>query len=156
MERNAALKNDSQDRAALARPEPVRMEPDRCLVHAVHPARVAACRAQLLDDEQYSHLAEMFRTLADATRAKIVYSLLHSELCTCDLAAIVGVSDAAVSQHLRILRYLRVVKSRREGKLVYYSLDDAHVRTLLAVAMNHLEHWKADGTEEALNGGQTR
>ncbi len=113
---------------------------ERCLVHSVDPDRVDRGRALLLDDERYFHLAEMFRTLADATRAKIVYSLLHQELCTCDLAAIVGVSEAAVSQHLRMLRHLRVVKGRRDGKIVYYSLDDQHVRTLLAVSLTHFEH----------------
>ncbi len=76
--------------------------------------------------------------MADSTRAKIVYSLLRHELCTCDLAAILGSSESAVSQHLRMLRQLRLVKSRRAGKLVFYSLDDAHIRILLAVCLNHV------------------
>ncbi len=118
----------------------VEREIGRCVAHGVNPAAVARGKESLLADELYFHLAETFRTLADATRAKIVYSLLHQDLCTCDLAAIVGVSEPAVSQHLRMLRHLRVVKSRREGKLVYSTLDDAHVRTLLSVALSHFEH----------------
>jgi DNA-binding transcriptional ArsR family regulator len=93
-----------------------------------------------LEDEAYWRLAETFRTLADPTRAKIVYSLLHQDLCTCDLAAIIGLSEPAISQHLRMLRQLRVVRSRREGKAVYYSLDDEHVRALLSVALSHQRH----------------
>ncbi len=120
---------------------------DGCLVHSIDPDRVERGRRLLLDDEQYFHLAEMFRALADATRAKIVYSLLHQELCTCDLAVIVKVSDAAVSQHLRVLRRLWLVKCRREGRVVYYSLDDAHVRTLLDVALSHFEHSDEASTE---------
>ena len=116
---------------------------ERCREHGADPERVSRGRELLLDDEDFFLLAETFRTLADATRAKIVYSLLHQELCTCDLAALTGVSEAAASQHLKMLRQLRVVKTRREGKLVYYSLDDGHVRTLLAVALSHFEHGPA-------------
>jgi DNA-binding transcriptional ArsR family regulator len=65
---------------------------------------------------------------------------LHQELCPCDLAAVVGLTAAAVSHHLRTLRQLRLVKSRREGKQVYYSLDDSHIQTLLDVAAGHIQH----------------
>ena len=127
---------DAQQRGAEA-------EAERCRDHGADPERVARGRRLLLNDEMFALLAETFRTLADSTRAKIVYSLLHQELCTCDLAALTGVSEAAASQHLKMLRQLRVVKSRREGKLVYYSLDDSHVRDLLTVALSHFEHESA-------------
>ena len=94
----------------------------------------------MLDDSIYTELAETFRALADPSRAKIVYSLLRQELCVCDLAAVVGVSESAVSQHLRVLRTLRLVKSRRDGKVVYYSLDDLHIQVLLAVCLSHIQH----------------
>jgi len=97
-------------------------------------------RQLLLDDEIYLRLAEIFRTLADSSRARIVHSLLQQDLCTCDLAAITCLSEPAVSQHLRILRALCLVKSRREGKRVYYSLDDEHVRFLLDISLQHLSH----------------
>ena len=115
-------------------------EPEReaCLIPGADRERVARGRAALLGDDAYFDLAETFRALADGTRAKIVYSLLQQDLCTCDLAAIIGASESAVSQHLRMLRQLRLVKSRRQGKMVFYSLDDAHIRILLSVCLSHV------------------
>lgn len=114
------------------------LDADRCEVRSIHPERVALGRTLLLPDEVYAELAELFRALGDSSRAKIVFSLLQQELCVCDLAAVVGLSESAVSQHLRILRTLRLVRSRREGKVVYYSLDDDHIRMLLRVSQEHL------------------
>lgn len=111
---------------------------DTCEVRGADVERVTRGKQLLLDDGEYFALAETFRALADSTRAKIVYSLLRQELCTCDLAAIIGSSESAVSQHLRVLRRLRLVKSRRAGKLVFHSLDDAHISLLLAVCLGHV------------------
>jgi DNA-binding transcriptional ArsR family regulator len=111
---------------------------DVCEVPGADPTRVRLGRQRLLPDDSYARLAETFRVLADSSRAKIVHSLLGQELCTCDLAAIAGLSEPAVSQHLRLLRTLRLVKTRREGKKVFYSLADAHVRVLLTVSLRHL------------------
>src|SRR5262245_53257637 len=111
---------------------------DGCSVKGANPERVTQGRAQLLDEDTYFSLAETFRALADSTRAKIIYSLLRQELCTCDLAAITGSSESSVSQHLRVLRQLRLVKSQRQGKQVFYSLDDTHIRILLAVCLSHV------------------
>jgi len=128
------------------------LQTDACDVRVVDHDRVARGRELLFDDELYFELAETFRALADSTRAKIVSSLLEQELCVCDLAAVVGMSESAVSQHLRVLRNLRLVKTRRDGKLVYYSLDDAHVRALLDVSISHLtdRNWRvaADSAAE--------
>lgn len=110
-----------------------------CAVRAVDPARVAAATAGLLDDAAYGDLAETFRALADSTRAKILHALSERALCVCDLAQVVGVSEPAVSQHLRVLRSLRIVRGRREGRAVYYALQDDHVRALLAMALRHRE-----------------
>jgi DNA-binding transcriptional ArsR family regulator len=126
---------------------------ERCEVRQVDPEKVERARALLLDDEQYTALAETFRALGDTNRAKILYSLLHQELCVCDLAAVVGISESAVSQHLRILRSLRLVKSRREGKVVFYSLDDSHIRTLLHVCLSHVRHAES-GTEPSADTGE--
>lgn len=122
---------------------------DACEVRGADPGRVRLGREHLLGAREYVELAETFRALADASRAKIVHSLLRQELCTCDLAAIAGISEPAVSQHLRYLKDLRVVKSRREGRKVFYSLDDAHVRFLFAVTLRHRAHSSAehDGAE---------
>ncbi len=111
---------------------------EACLLTAADQRRVEHGRALLLGDATYDELANTFRALADSNRAKIVYSLLQQELCTCDLAVITSISESAVSQHLRLLRQLRLVTSRREGKMVFYSLDDAHIRILLMVCLNHV------------------
>lgn len=108
-----------------------------CTVRAVDPQRVAEARTRLLDDEAYVELAETFRALADSTRAKIVHAIARQPLCVCDLAQVAGVSEPAVSQHLRLLRSLRIVRGRRQGKMVYYSLEDEHVRALLGMALGH-------------------
>ena len=111
---------------------------DRCLVSGADRERVERGRAMLLAEEIYGEVAEIFHALGDSSRAKIVYSLLRQELCTCDLAVITGHSESSVSQHLRVLRQLRLVKSRRSGKQVFYSLDDTHIRLLLAVCLSHV------------------
>jgi DNA-binding transcriptional ArsR family regulator len=111
---------------------------DACEVRCVHPDNVRRGRQLLLPPGEYQALADTFQALSDPSRAKIVYSLLEQELCTCDLAAIVGVSESAVSQHLKVLRRLRLVRSRREGKIIYHTLDDAHIRTLLSVCLEHV------------------
>jgi ArsR family transcriptional regulator, lead/cadmium/zinc/bismuth-responsive transcriptional repressor len=116
----------------------VKREPDVCAIPGADPRRVERGRELLLDEDAYFGVAETFRALADSSRAKIVYCLLRQELCTCDLAAILGHSESSVSQHLRVLRQLRLVKSRREGKMVFYGLDDAHIRVLLSVALSHV------------------
>ncbi len=111
---------------------------DSCEVRCVHPESVRKGRDLLLPPGEYRALAETFQALSDPSRAKIVYSLLEQELCTCDIAAIVGVSESAVSQHLNVLRRLRLVRSRREGKIVYHTLDDGHIRALLGVCLEHV------------------
>ena len=118
--------------------------PIACPVPCAEHERVATSRAHLLDNTTYVDLAEIFRALGDATRAKIVFSLLHQDLCTCDLAELTGISESAVSQHLRILRALRLVKSRRSGKQVFHSLDDAHIAILLQVGLSHVRDGDAE------------
>lgn len=112
---------------------------EQCLIPGANRERVAQGKRELFEEETAMMVAEIFRALADTSRIKIVYSLLKQELCTCDLAAIVGLSESAVSQHLRVLRQLRLVKNRRAGKQVFYSLDDAHIRMLLVVCLNHVK-----------------
>jgi DNA-binding transcriptional ArsR family regulator len=85
----------------------------------------------------YSRLAAGFGAIADPTRAAIVHVLLHQELCTADLAAVLEISAPAASQHLRVLRNLRLVTSRREGKLVLYRLEDSHVAQLVTIGLAH-------------------
>ncbi len=111
--------------------------PSRCL----HPEKLDATRAQLLSLEEAGELSDVFRLLADPTRARILYALLEAgELWVCDLAATVAVAETSVSQALWLLRTAGIVRNRREGRLIYYPLDDAHVRLLLDVSREHLAH----------------
>jgi len=116
-----------------------------CGVRCVHTEDVAHARVLLATDDTYKDLAELFGALADPTRAKIVHTLMRQELCTCDLSAVVGITESGVSQHLRVLRALRLVKSRRAGKFVYYSIDDAHIALLVQVGLTHQGHAAAAG-----------
>lgn len=109
-----------------------------CAACGADPERVQRGQSLLIDAAAAFDVAETFRALADSTRVKIVYSLLHQELCTCDLATIAGVSESVISQHLRVLRQLRLVKSRRSGKMMFHTLDDAHIQILLLVCLNHV------------------
>ncbi len=84
-------------------------------------------------------MAELFRALADASRARIVYALLQGEMTTSGLAALLGMTLPSVSQHLRLLRTLRIVRPRRAGRLVFYSLDDSHIRLLVTQTLHHLQ-----------------
>jgi ArsR family transcriptional regulator, lead/cadmium/zinc/bismuth-responsive transcriptional repressor len=116
----------------------IRNERDVCDVRQVDVEKVEHGRALLLNEQVYEATAQIFRALGDPSRAKIVYSLQQQELCVCDLAAVCDLSESSTSQHLRILRSLRIVKVRRGGRMSYYSIDDDHVRVLLGVCLNHL------------------
>lgn len=114
---------------------------DRCATRLVNPERVAAVRERVPSPETVEDLARVFHVLAEPARLGIVAALLEAgELCVCDLAATVGLSETSTSQHLRILRGERTVRSRREGRVVYYALDDAHIRMLMDVALEHVSH----------------
>jgi ArsR family transcriptional regulator, lead/cadmium/zinc/bismuth-responsive transcriptional repressor len=113
---------------------------EACQVRSVNREDVSRVRARLLDAEVYAELAALFAALGDPTRARIVHVLLSQEMCTCDIAAAIGLTESAVSQHLRLLRNLRLVKNRRAGKVVYYSLDDGHVAQLVRIGLVHLGH----------------
>ena len=112
---------------------------DHHAVLADPAARIAEGRRRSRAPSEYAHAAEIYRALGDPTRVKIIDELLHQELCTSDLAEIVGLSEPAVSQHLRLLRAQRVVTSHRHGQRVFYALDDDHVRDLLSLTMAHVK-----------------
>lgn len=113
---------------------------DRCEIKAVHGEKVFETKRRLPSDETFALLAETFGALADSNRAKILYSLLGQELCVCDIATIIGISDSAVSQHLRILRTLHLVKQRKDGRMMYYTISDGHIQKLLEMCLEHLRH----------------
>lgn len=103
-------------------------------------AAVRSVQAHPLDDAMTGRLAETFKALADPTRVRILHALSHAELCVGDLAAVLEMTESAVSHQLRLLRSLRVVRARREGKQVYYALDDEHVTRLFQLSLEHLGH----------------
>ena len=114
---------------------------DRCTVECVDPDRVAAVIAQLPDDQTADDLAAIFGVLAERGRVRLVAALLEAgELCVCDLAAATGLSQTACSHNLRLLRAHRLVRRRKQGRNVYYALDDVHIRLLIDVALQHLGH----------------
>jgi DNA-binding transcriptional ArsR family regulator len=111
---------------------------DSCDVPCLHPEVVRSARATLLLPADAQDLATLFSVLADPTRVRLVAALAERELCVCDLANVLGMRQSAVSHQLRLLRALRVVRARKEGRVVYYSLDDAHVAVLLAQGLAHV------------------
>ena len=106
----------------------------------VDPQAVRRVRDHPIDTDLTVQVAEIFKALADPTRVRILHALLHAELCVGDLAAVLEMSESAVSHQLRLLRGLRVVRARREGKLVYYAPDDEHVARLFQLSLEHLGH----------------
>jgi DNA-binding transcriptional ArsR family regulator len=112
---------------------------DLCDVVHLHPARVAELRSALIGEDEVIDLVETLRALGDPTRVRILDALSHGELCVCDLAALVRMSESAVSHQLRLLRNLRLVKPRREGRMVFYALDDRHIITLFRQGLRHVQ-----------------
>jgi len=108
-------------------------------LHAIDPAARATLEQQLLGPRTVEAVAEIFKLLGDPTRVRIVDALTHGERCVCDLAALVGMSESAVSHQLRLLRGARLVRARRAGRLAFYSLDDHHVVGLLHDTRKHVE-----------------
>ncbi len=104
----------------------------------VNSQKVKSAKKALLNYETITSLSEIFKVLSDPTRLKIVLALTHEELCVQDVAALLHVSESAISHQLRILKTLRLIKQRRDGKLAYYSLDDEHIEDLIRVATRHI------------------
>lgn len=112
---------------------------DICNVRMIHADKIEQARKAAVSDAQLDRLALIYRLLGDPTRLKILMALQHVEMCVCDIAVFVGISESAVSHQLRRLREMSIVKNRREGQILYYTLSDAHVATLLAVGMAHVQ-----------------
>jgi len=104
----------------------------------VHDETVNRVNESLPDEETLYDLADLFRIFADSTRIKILYVLFESEMCVCDLAQILGMTQSAISHQLRSLKQSKLVKYRREGKTVFYSLADGHVRSIIDQGMEHI------------------
>ena len=116
----------------------IQAEAPCCSETIVHQEAVDRVRANLPEDEVLYDLAELFKIFGDSTRVKILYALLESELCVCDIAGLMDVTQSAVSHQLRVLKASKLVKFRREGKVLYYSLADQHVISILSQGMDHI------------------
>lgn len=104
----------------------------------VHQATVEEVRNQIPDEDVLYDLTELFRIFGDSTRVRILYALFEAEMCVCDIAELLGMTQSAISHQLRALKNVRLVRARREGKTVFYSLADTHVRTIIDQGLEHV------------------
>ncbi|MCD8300163.1 MAG: metalloregulator ArsR/SmtB family transcription factor [Clostridiales bacterium] len=110
-----------------------------CEVTEVHEDLVKSVMAKMPEETKLYDLAELFKIFSDSTRIRILFVLFEAEVCVCDLADMLSMTQSAVSHQLRILKQSKLVKNRREGKSIFYSLADDHVRTIIAQGLNHIE-----------------
>jgi ArsR family transcriptional regulator, lead/cadmium/zinc/bismuth-responsive transcriptional repressor len=114
---------------------------DDCDVRSVDAAKVAAAKSRALPTSETDRITELFRLIGEPTRIRLLYALVETgEMCVCDLAAVVDAPETSVSHALRLLRMAGVVRTRRDGRMIFYSLADAHVRLLLDITAEHLHH----------------
>ena len=111
---------------------------DACEVNCLHEEVVSEVSKDMINDKTAGLLAETFKAMGDITRIKIINVLSQAELCVCDIAFLLGMSQSAISHQLRVLRSLKLVKNRKVGKIVYYSLDDQHIVNLFAQGLEHV------------------
>ena len=112
---------------------------DKCECRIIHDEKVKEARQKALGDLATDDLCQTFKALGDVSRLKILWALAHQEMCVCDLAALLGITESAVRHQLRLLRTLRLVKNRREGTILYYRLADDHVSQLIRIALDHIQ-----------------
>lgn len=109
-----------------------------CEFMHVHEDIVNQVEQVMPEEQELLDLSEFFKVFGDSTRIKILYALSQSELCVCDIATLLQMGQSAISHQLRVLKQMRLVKFRREGKTVFYSLSDGHIQTILAQGMEHI------------------
>jgi len=114
------------------------IEAEVCDVFCIDAEAVARVRTSMVSDRSAEGLAQTFGVLGDPTRVKLISALMAGELCVCDLATLLGLSQSAVSHQLRLLRNMRLARYRRDGRIVYYSLDDQHIRDLFLQGLQHV------------------
>lgn len=115
------------------------MENEVCEFLHVHEELVEKVKGQMPDLEELMTLADLFKVFGDTTRVRILYLLFESELCVCDISTLLGMNQSAISHQLRVLKQAKLVKARRDGKTVFYSLADEHVRTIIGNGMEHVK-----------------
>ena len=113
-------------------------ENEFCNCNVIHEDVVNYVRERMLEQMQFEKLSMFFKAISDETRIKILYSLSRSKMCVCDLAALLGMTASAISHQLRVLRQAELVRSEKQGKVVYYMLSDIHVNTVFSNALEHI------------------
>lgn len=111
-----------------------------CEINLINVEKINSIKKNLIHDKKIEELSQIFKTLGDSTRLKIIYALSKSELCVCDIAEVINMSQSATSHQLRILRNMRLVKYKKKGKSAIYSLDDEHVLELFNQGLQHTNH----------------
>lgn len=115
-----------------------REEVECCEELFVHDQKVQEVLKEMPSEETLKELADFYKVFGDATRVKILFVLLQAEMCVCDLAETLGMTQSAISHQLRVLKQMKLVKNRREGKTVYYSLADGHIQNIISQGMEHI------------------
>lgn len=113
-------------------------EIDRCDCNTIHEEVVNDVREHMPDEDILLDLADIFKVFSDSTRVKILYALFRAEMCVCDIAVLLGMTKSSISHQLRILKQAKLVKYRKDGKVVYYSLTDEHVKTIFDQGLIHI------------------
>ncbi|MDO8724312.1 MAG: metalloregulator ArsR/SmtB family transcription factor [Syntrophales bacterium] len=121
------VKKDKKDKNAV------------CEVFCINDRKVASARQAMKPDATLFRLAAIFKVLGDPTRTKVISALLQEELCVCDLASLIGISQSAISHQLRVLRNMNLVKYRKDGRIAYYTPNDEHISSILNAGLNHVE-----------------
>ena len=116
------------------------MEKHICDCEMIHEETVENTRSRMREETEYLNLATLFKMFGDGTRVKILHALELNEMCVCDLAALLGMTKSAISHQLKALRLSNLVKSRRDGQVIYYSLADDHVKYILDIGFDHIHH----------------
>jgi len=112
---------------------------ETCVTRGIHQSIIRLVQQKLPDQVALYELADLFKLFGDSTRISILWALSESEMCVCDICALLKMKQPAVSHQLKNLKQSRIVKARRDGKVIYYSLDDEHIRDLLNLGMNHIQ-----------------
>ncbi len=111
---------------------------EQCSSVVIHQDVVHKVRSKMPVDETFFDLAEFFKVFGDSTRIKVLWALFTSEMCVCDIAALLNMTQSAISHQLRVLKQAKLVKNRKDGKVVYYSLDDDHIKLILDQGIEHI------------------
>lgn len=115
-----------------------RINTESCNCTIIHEDVVNKVSTNMPEEEKLYDLADLFKVLGDSTRVRILSALFQAEMCVCDIAALLNMNQSAISHQLRILKQARLVKNRRDGKVVYYSLDDEHVKSIFDQGLIHI------------------